>query len=57
MRNRKEDISGFKALAEYLFFPAEGNEGDKRLYVVIIPGGGFNRQWGFRQKLKADRKK
>lgn len=38
-----------KAFARYLFFPPckiEENP-SPRPYVIVLPGGGFNRQWGF----------
>ncbi len=38
-----------KADAEYLYFPPCGARADSapKPYVIVIPGGGFNRQWGF----------
>ncbi len=36
-----------KAYAKYLHFPAKNSSGKPTPYVFIIPGGAFNRQWGF----------
>jgi len=36
-----------KAYAQYLHFPAKITNGQKTPYVIVIPGGAFNRQWGF----------
>lgn len=36
-----------KADARYLFFPPRGGDASPKPYVIVVPGGGFNRQWGF----------
>ncbi|MCR5355247.1 MAG: alpha/beta hydrolase [Lachnospiraceae bacterium] len=36
-----------KAYAKYLHFPAKNTTGEPTPYVIVIPGGAFNRQWGF----------
>ncbi len=36
-----------KALAKYLHFPAKTYRSEPTPYVIVIPGGAFNRQWGF----------
>ena len=35
--------------AKYIYFP--NKSGKKKPYVMVIPGGGFNRQWGFIEGL------
>ncbi|MCR4674850.1 MAG: alpha/beta hydrolase [Lachnospiraceae bacterium] len=36
-----------KAYAKYLHFPAKTDSNEPTPYVIVIPGGAFNRQWGF----------
>ncbi|MCR5099740.1 MAG: alpha/beta hydrolase [Butyrivibrio sp.] len=36
-----------KAYAQYLHFPAKTNSSAPVPYIIVIPGGAFNRQWGF----------
>lgn len=38
-----------KKYAKYIYFP--NKSGKKRPYVMVIPGGSFNRQWGFIEGL------
>lgn len=40
-----------KALAKYIHFPAKTDSKQPAPYVVIIPGGALNRQWGFIEGL------
>ena len=50
----RDIYSGEDRLANYdlasvklLYFPAESQTDEPKPYALIIPGGGFNRQWGF----------